>query len=127
LSNKIKTVLIVDDEDFLRDVIREVLEINDINSIEAESGQKSIELAQKHQDTIDCVFLDLNLPQTTGKEVFYKLKDILPDVPFVFMSGYDQETAKDDLPENESFLYLKKPFTIMTIQNIMEKLNSAAH
>lgn len=123
MNKQIKTVLIVDDEDYLREVISEVLSMDDIDSIQAEDGETALSVSQSNKDKIDLVFLDLNLPNTSGKEVYYQLKQILPNVPFVFMSGYGQEAVENDLPEDETYIYLKKPFNIHSIHSIVEQLN----
>lgn len=124
MSKKIKTALIVDDENYIRDVISEVLNMWDIDSIQAEDGHSAIRLSQEHKDKIDIVFLDLNLPQMSGTEIYRQITNIIEHDPlFVFISGFDEESIKNELPQSGKFLFLKKPFTINSIQEIIERFS----
>ena len=124
LKKKIKTVLIIDDESYIREVISEVLNIWDIDSIEAEDGKTAIQLSREYKDKIDIVFLDLNLPQMSGAEIYEQISGIMAQDPlFVFISGFDKESIKDELPKTGKFLFLKKPFTINSIQEIIEQFS----
>ncbi len=122
LSKKINMALIVDDENYIREIISEVLGIWDVHSIEAEDGHSAIQLSKEHKDKIDIVFLDLNLPQMSGTEIYQQLINIIERDPlFVFISGFDEESVKDELPQTGKFIFLKKPFTLNSIQEIIEQ------
>ncbi len=124
MSETIKTALIVDDEQYIREVISEVLEMWDIESIEAEDGMTAIRISQEHKHKIDLVFLDLHLPRMTGAEIYSKISDIIEKDPlFVFISGFDEESVKEELPKSGKFVFLKKPFTINAIQKIIEQFS----
>ncbi len=124
MSKEIKTALIVDDETYIREVISEVLEMWNIDSIEAEDGPTAIRLSNEHKNKIDIVFLDLNLPQMSGTEIYQKINGIIEQDPlFVFISGYDEESVKSELPQSGRFVFLKKPFTITSIQKIIEQFS----
>ncbi len=124
MNKKIKTALIVDDEQYIREVISEVLGMWDIESIEAEDGKTAIEVSQENKDKIDVVFLDLNLPQMSGTEIYSEINGIIKRDPlFVFISGFDEESVKEELPKSGRFVFLKKPFTINAIQKIVEQIS----
>ena len=122
MSKEIKTALIVDDEEALREIISEVLSLLNINSIIAEDGFQALEAAREHKDAIDLLLIDLFMPNMSGEETFEKLNELIPDRPVIFMSGYDRDS--DTLPElpqgNQKFL--KKPFGIGDLKELVESL-----
>ena len=100
-----------------------------LDEVEAELGKlrlslmsKGIPKSKEHKDKIDIVFLDLNLPQMSGTEIYQQLINIIERDPlFVFISGFDEESVKDELPQTGKFIFLKKPFTLNSIQEIIEQ------
>ncbi len=119
MPSEIKKALVIDDEESLREIIAEVLNIMDIEVVSAENGEKGLELAASNPEQIDFVFLDLFMPGMSGEETLAKLKNILPDRPIILMSGYDQGNPEVARLMNGSSIFLKKPFTISDIQNIV--------
>ncbi len=122
MSKAIKTALIVDDEEALREIISEVLGLLNIDTIIAEDGFQAIEAVRKHKDTIDLFLIDLFMPNMSGEETFEKLNELVPNCPVIFMSGYDRDSKT--LPEfsqgNQKFL--KKPFGIVDLKNLVESI-----
>ena len=122
MSKEIKTALIVDDEEALREIISEVLSLLNIESIIAEDGFQAVEAAREHKDNIDLFLIDLFMPNMSGEETFKKLNALVPDCPVIFMSGYDRDSKT--LPEfsqgNQKFL--KKPFGIVDLKNLVESI-----
>jgi len=122
LPGSIKKALIIDDEEYIREVIIEVLKLWSVECLQAGDGKEAIEVCKKYHDEIDLVFLDLNLPNLSGREVYEKLVTILPEKPFVFMSGYDEDHSSVELPKNGNFKYLKKPFFLESIKSLIEEI-----
>lgn len=88
------TILVIDDEEAVRDVVRDVLESRGVTVLDADSGERGIELFRRAAATIDAVLLDLTMPGMTGEAVFRELQLIRPDVRVVVSSGYsERETA----------------------------------
>ena len=124
MNKRIKTALIVDDEHYIREVIAETLKIWNIDSIEAEDGPTAIRLSNEYKNKIDLIFLDLNLPQMSGTEIYKQINDILEQGPlFIFVSGFDKESVKNELPDSGHFIFLKKPFSINSIRKIIEQFS----
>ncbi len=122
MSKEIKTALIVDDEEALREIISEVLGLLNIKTIIAEDGFQAVEAAREHKDNIDLFLIDLFMPNMSGEETFEKLNKLVPNCPVIFMSGYDRDSKT--LPEfsqgNQKFL--KKPFGIVDLKNLVESI-----
>jgi len=111
--------MVVDDEEALREIICEVLEMLDIDVVTAEDGLQAIEKAKAEKDSIDFFLIDLFMPNISGEETYRKLNEIFPNRPVVFMSGFDKEAAPVG---NGNFKFLKKPFTIMQLKDVITSL-----
>jgi len=122
MSVEINKALVVDDEDALREIVVEVLEILGIGALEAPDGEQALELARNNAQAIDVVFLDLFMPRMSGEETYRKLAEIIPGKPVVFMSGYDQNHPQTANIVGENNKFLKKPFTINQIKEIILSL-----
>ncbi len=81
------TVLVVDDETPVRQLLRIFLSRLGANALEAPDGATAIELYRQHAGSIDLVLLDLNLPDVKGTEVLAALRQINPEVCCIFATG----------------------------------------
>ncbi len=107
-----KKVLIVDDEEYLRQILVDVMEINDIESIAVDEGQKALEVYKKEKNEIGLVLLDLILLKETGVDTYKNLCKINPDVKVIFMSGLGDKDTLRTIPNYNEFIFLKKPFSM---------------
>jgi CheY-like chemotaxis protein len=106
------TILLVEDEDFVRNVTREVLEISGYRVLEAIDAEGGIELYNQFGDEIDLLLTDLIMPGLNGRELANKLSEAGSTIKVIFMSGYtDNAVIREDLSNLESN-YLQKPFTL---------------
>ncbi len=112
----------MDDEEALREIISEVLSLLNIDSIIAEDGFQALEAVRKHKDEIDLFLIDLFMPNMSGEETFEKINELAPNRPVIFMSGYDKNS--DTMPElsRENQKFLKKPFGISDLKNLVESM-----
>lgn len=109
---KNKKVLIIDDEDILRDVLSDVMGMIDLDSLTADGGRKGVEIYKKHQNDIDLVLLDLLMPDESGIETYQRLSVINPDVNVIFMSGVDDQKSLQNFSNNKECVFIKKPFSM---------------
>lgn len=126
MSKEIKTALIVDDEDALREIISEVLGFLDIKSIAAEDGVKAVELAKENKEEIDLFLIDLFMPNMSGEETYEKLNELLPERPVIFMSGYDQDSNNITKNVSGQQHFLKKPFGIGELKDLVSSISSSS-
>jgi PAS domain S-box-containing protein len=107
------TVLVVDDEQRIRRMIRRVLEAFGCRVIEGADREQGQLLISAHADSIDLAILDVNLPQGKGTELFSQLRARRPRVPVLFSSGFEQpDVARGDDP---TVLFLAKPYRSQTL------------
>lgn len=116
-----KTVLIVDDEDDVREVTAEILELSGLQTLTAANGAAALQLFAQHQDEIDLVLLDLSMPGMTGEQVVKALWNVSPTLPIVLLSGYDEHEVSRRLGENSQAAFLQKPYTVEAILLTIEQ------
>ena len=99
------TVLVVEDEDALRDLAARVLRKAGHEVVTAQDGMEGFDLAANRN--LDLLLTDLVMPRMGGRELARRLRALQPDLPILFMSGYDDEISAADPDED----FLPKPFT----------------
>jgi signal transduction histidine kinase/CheY-like chemotaxis protein len=104
------TVLVVDDDLDVRELIGEMLRRIGFAVLSAQEGSEGLEMFRKQHRDIDLVLLDLTMPGISGEEALRRIHRIQPDQPVVLMSGYSEEFAAARL-EGPIGGFLQKPFT----------------
>ncbi len=90
--------------------VRELLEREGHTVIAAESPESALLLAREHADTISLLVSDMVMPQMNGHELYERLKQIIPGVSVLFMSGYAGNMGAQRDAEGQAD-YIAKPFT----------------
>ncbi len=119
-----KSILLVEDEDMLRGLIRELLEIKGFSVIEASQGVEALELMRAGGRTIDLVLTDVVMPQMSGAELVELLKKDQPGLKVVFMSGYtgSNNAAIHKTLGMPGVAFLQKPFRLNALIGVVESL-----
>ena len=110
-----KTVLLVEDEDFVRNVTREVLELSGYQVIEAIDANDGLELFRQNMEIIDLILTDVVMPGMNGREFANQLLPLRPDLKIIFMSGYTDNAIVRESFSDLHLNYLQKPFTLDTL------------
>jgi DNA-binding NtrC family response regulator len=105
------TVLVVDDEEDLRDIMRRMLERRGFTVIAAGDSRQAIEVCREHPGTIDVLVTDLGLPGVSGGELSRTAAELRPGMRVVYISGLPRELAVADGLIAEDALLVKKPFS----------------
>ena len=104
------TVLIIDDEELVRDITKEMLEYAGFNVLLAATGKEGLSVYEEHADEVAVVILDMTMPDLSGEEVFRALREYRPGVKILFSSGYSKDKRVEALLEEGSVGYLQKPY-----------------
>ena len=105
------TVLVVDDEEGLRLLVADALQMEGATVLQAIDGEDGIEQFNQHRQELDAVVLDLTMPKLSGEEVFRQIKAVRPEVPVVLCSGYTQEDVAKQFIGVKLDGFVEKPFT----------------
>lgn len=122
VKTPIKFALVVDDEDVVRSVASELLEMAGIKSVQAVDGYDAIKKFSQYRDKIDFVLLDLTMPGLSGQETFEELKKIDPEVRVVIASGYSGEEISDTLSGSGIAGFIQKPFNYKSLSEKIKEL-----
>ncbi len=117
-----ETILLVDDEDMIIDVERDVLKLLGYNVLVAKGGKEAIQAYKKKQDKIDMVILDMIMPGMNGGEVYAKLKEINPGIKVLLSSGYSLNGQAAEILERGCNDFIQKPFNMMDISEKMREI-----
>jgi CheY-like chemotaxis protein len=106
-----ETVLVVEDTESLREMVREVLEERGYTLLQAADGEQALNLAQHHQGPIHLLLTDVVMPRMGGPELAARLTSFRPEMQTLFMSGYtDGALSRQGILRGATTL-LEKPFT----------------
>ncbi len=104
-------ILLAEDEDAVRSVVRRILERAGYRVMAAASGAEALRLAAEHEGPLDLLLTDVVMPDLGGIETADRLLESRPDTPVLFMSGYTESEALRARTRLEPSLLLSKPFT----------------
>ncbi|MES0372180.1 MAG: PAS domain S-box protein [Mariprofundaceae bacterium] len=112
-------VLIVDDEDTVREVAASMLEEMGLETLKAVDGIEGVEMFNQHHDRITAVLLDMTMPKMNGEDAFSEMCRIDPDVKVILSSGYNEQDATNRFSGKGLAGFLQKPYTA---EELAEKL-----
>ena len=120
-----ETVLLVEDEDVVRELVREILEGNGYRVLEARHGEEAATLCRGHDGRIDLLLTDVVMPKLGGLELAERVARERPGVRILFMSGYTDVLFDEDgaLPPGAGFI--QKPFSAATLVQAVRVLLDA--
>jgi len=107
-----ETVLVVDDEDFIRYLLQRALEDAGYTVLLAEDGPQALELYRARGPEIDLVILDMGLPQVSGRQVFHHLRQLDPNAVVLISSGYAEDDQARAMIEAGARGFLAKPYDL---------------
>lgn len=115
-------ILIVDDEEKILEMLSLSLEIADYKVYTANNGRDAINKYKKLRQSIDIVLLDMIMPEFSGKETFWELKALDPDIKVILSTGYSQEGGAQEILDAGAVGFVKKPFHIPELIDMFEKV-----
>ncbi|MET0418980.1 MAG: response regulator [Actinoplanes sp.] len=105
------TVLVVDDEEDLRDIMRRMLERRGFATLIAGDAPQAITACREHPGEIDILVTDLGLPGVSGGDLSRSATELRPGMQVVYISGLPKDIAVADGLIGEDALLVKKPFS----------------
>jgi CheY-like chemotaxis protein len=115
------TVLVIDDEEPVRQVAAEILGYLGYSVTTSASGEAGVKLVQEGMRP-DVVLLDVIMPGMNGFQTLRKLREIEPDMPILICTGYSDRKAAESLVNEGADGFVNKPYNIETLAKQIEKL-----
>ncbi len=109
------TIMVIDDEEPVREAVKDILELVEINVLQAEDGQTGIDLYQQHGVEIELILLDLSMPGMSGEKTFHALRRINPDIRILLSSGFNETEVTARLSGENITGFIQKPYTLDTL------------
>ncbi|MGA2331532.1 MAG: response regulator [Syntrophales bacterium] len=116
------TILLVDDEDMIVEVSRELLEVLGYSVHVAKNGGDAVEIYREKQGEIDVIILDMIMPGMGGGETFDALKSINPDVRVILSSGYSINGKAKEIMKHGCKAFIQKPFQMGDLSDKIRKV-----
>jgi PAS domain S-box-containing protein len=116
------TILMVEDEDILRDAISRMLRHKDLTVIEARDGKSAIELFRINVSAIDVALIDMTLPGMPGREVLREFRRIRPDLRVIIASAYSKNQVMSAMGELQPWAYIRKPYQFSQLMELLRKV-----
>jgi CheY-like chemotaxis protein len=120
-----ETVLLVEDEEAVRQLVRETLEAKGYRILEADHGAAALEIAEQHGGPIDILITDVVMPGMGGREVSARLCAAHPRARVLYLSGYAEDAIVHDGVLEPGASFLQKPFSLQALaRKVREVLSS---
>jgi len=117
-----ETILVVDDDEIVQRVTCDLLKKLGYTPIPADNGEEALDIYREKKEKIDLIILDMVMPGLSGVDTFKQLKQINPDAPVVFSTGYNQGIDYEALKEEGALDFLTKPFMINQLATAVRKI-----
>ena len=117
-----ETILIVDDEEIIVNVSREMLSNMGYNVFVARGGKEALEIFEKDKDKITLVVLDMIMPDLSGSHVYNVLKEIKPDIKVLLSSGYSVDDQASKIMSGDCDGFIQKPFNMLQLSKTVREI-----
>jgi len=116
-----ETILLVDDSKSWRESGMQLLESLGYHVFLAENGYDAVTVFNEHADKIDLAIMDIVMPKMGGVEAVHKIREINPDLPVIFATGYDPKSDMNHMMPRQQETLLQKPFSIYDLSRIVSE------
>lgn len=117
-------ILVIDDEEIIRQTAKSILEECGYKTIMATNGEEGIEIYKEHKDEIKAVLLDMVMPKMSGKQAFTEIYNINPDVKVILASGFKQDARVDAILQLGVKEFIQKPYSLNKLASTLDRVLS---
>lgn len=111
LSKGSETILLVEDDELVRKLARDVLETSGYRVLEAANGEAALAICEQNEDVIHLLLSDVVMPKLSGRDVANRLQSLHPEMRIVYMSGYANNAIVHHGVLDEGTWFIQKPFS----------------
>jgi PAS domain S-box-containing protein len=116
------TVLLVDDEQIIRDMAEMLLEALGFSAVTASNGSEAVKMYRERDSEIDVVLLDLIMPVMGGVEAYHNLRTINPVLPIIICSGYGVESLSGAIDNDDHAGFVHKPYKPDELRDVIMRM-----
>jgi PAS domain S-box-containing protein len=113
------TVLLVEDDEMVCEIVAEMFSHMGIRVIQAGDGIDALAMFRQHSDEIRCVLTDMTMPRMGGWELISALKSMRADIPIILASGYDEALVLDGRYPDQPQAFLHKPYSMNELKHVL--------
>ncbi len=106
-----ETLLVVDDDDSVREFTLRMLKTLGYNVLSASDGQKALDMFRSQASQISMIMTDMIMPNMTGRQFVEAVRQIDKDMKIMFVSGYGPNDTEDGVALGQSVVFFQKPYT----------------
>ncbi|KPL04211.1 MAG: hypothetical protein AMJ90_01675 [candidate division Zixibacteria bacterium SM23_73_2] len=117
---KHRSILIVEDNTHMANLLSDILDIFEFKSIQAKDGEEALRFLQS--ENFDMVITDIKMPNLNGVELLKSIKENTPNLPVVVITAYEKPTTQKEIYDARADGFLAKPFTVRQIEELLEKV-----
>ncbi len=125
LKHGMETILLVDDEEMILDVGKDLLEAIGYQALTASSGSEAIHIYQEKQAHIHLVILDIIMPEMSGSETFDRLREMNPGLKVLLSSGYNINGEAKNILNRGCDGFIQKPFVLGALSKKIREILDA--
>jgi len=122
ISGKDEVILLADDNENVREIMQDILRDFGYRVVAAENGKQALMMFVDHASEIKLALLDIVMPEMGGVEAAKRLRDLNPDLPVLFLSGYETGASPNDQLEENDITVLTKPVDLAELSHHIHKL-----
>ena len=115
-------ILLVEDEDSVRSFSARALRTTGYEVFEADSGEQALEVLDEVGGDIDLMISDVVMPEMDGPALLAKVRERLPGLKVIFVSGYAEESVRQDIADDQSVEFLPKPYSLDQINSKVKEV-----
>jgi CheY-like chemotaxis protein len=122
VSTEVYAVLVVEDEEYLRQALAKMLRMTGFQVFEAADGTSAIDLLREHGAGIDAILLDMTLPGPSSREILAEAAQVKPEIRVILTSAYSREMIEGSVSEPQIHSFIRKPFQF---EDLLKTLRSS--
>jgi signal transduction histidine kinase/ActR/RegA family two-component response regulator len=117
-----ETILLVEDSDTVRKLAADVLTKAGYNILVAENGLQALSMLGNGGEKIDLLLTDVIMPRMNGRQLFFALQPLYPDLKVIYMSGYTENVIAQHGVLDEGMFFIQKPFSVKILSDTVRKV-----
>jgi len=122
-----ETVMVVEDDEAVRKLVRDTLEKQGYRLLVAASGPEALSIAERFDSPIELLITDMVMPQMSGRQLAERMKTVRPQTQILFISGYTESAIVQTATLGYENTFLQKPFTPSMLSRAVRELLDKAH